>query len=178
MNIRIMKKIAIVGCGGAGKSTLARQLGEILHLPVIHLDQQFWQSGWKMRSREEEREIVGNLARQDEWIIDGNYKSTLSTRFEAADTIIFLDFPTLLCLLRVIKRFFKYRGTTRPDMTEGCTEKLDWEFIFWIIGYRKSYRPIVLDKIAEHASNRKVLIFKKPTQVERFLTDLKNNIGI
>lgn len=173
-----MKRIAIVGCGGAGKSTLARQMGEILNLPLIHLDKEFWQSGWKMRSREEEREIVEKIAKQDEWIIDGNYQSTMDTRFEAADTIIFLDFPTLLCLKRVIKRFFKYRGTTRPDMTEGCPEKLDREFIFWIIGYRKSYRPIVLEKIAEYTTDRKVMIFQRPAQLEIFLTDLKNNTGI
>ncbi|HEY1054846.1 DNA topology modulation protein [Emticicia fontis] len=170
-----MKRIAIVGCGGAGKSTLARQLGEILHLPVIHLDKEFWQPGWKMRSREEEYQIVENLVNQTKWVIDGNYQSSLSTRFEAADTIIFLDFSTLLCLQRVIKRFFKYRGTTRPDMTEGCPEKLDWEFIFWIIGYRKSYRPIVLEKIAQYAASRKVLIFQRPAQVKRFLADLEKN---
>lgn len=170
-----MKRIAIVGCGGAGKSTLARQLGEILHLPVIHLDKEFWQPGWKMRPREEEHKILEKIARQDEWIIDGNYQSTMSTRFEVADTIIFLDFPTLLCLRRIIKRFFKYRGTTRPDMTEGCPEKLDLEFIFWILSYRKSYRPIVLEKMAQYAPNRKVLIFQQPAQVELFLTDIEKN---
>jgi adenylate kinase family enzyme len=170
-----MKRIAIVGCGGAGKSTLARQLGEILQLPVIHLDQQFWQPGWQMRPRKEEQEIVEKIAGREEWIIDGNYQSTMAPRFEAADTIIFLDFPTLLCLQRVIKRFFKYRGTTRPDMTEGCPEKLDWEFIFWILRYRKSYRPVVLATIAQYAPERKVLIFQQPAQLKRFLTDLEKN---
>lgn len=127
-----MKKIAIVGCGGAGKSTLARQLSDILHLPVLHLDKVFWQPGWKTLPKEEEQKILEEVAMRDEWIIDGNYKGTMPTRFEAADTIIFLDFSTLLCLHRVIKRYFKYRGTTRPDMTAGCPEKLDWEFISWI----------------------------------------------
>ncbi len=173
-----MKRIAIVGCGGAGKSTLARQIGEILDLPVVHLDKEFWQPGWKMRPREEEYIILEKITRQDEWIIDGNYQSTMSTRFEAADTIIFLDFPMLLCLQRVIKRFFKYRGTTRPDMTEGCPEKLDLEFLVWIIGYRKSYRPVVLEKIAQHAPNRTILIFKQPAQVERFLIDLEKSSNI
>ena len=173
-----MKKIAIVGCGGAGKSTLALQLSEILRLPVIHLDKEFWQPGWKMRPKEEEREILEKVARQDEWIIDGNYQATMSTRFEAADTIIFLDFPTLLCLRRVIKRFFKYRGTTRPDMTAGCPEKLDWEFIGWIISYRYSYRPIVFKKIAQYAPHCKVLVFTKPAQAELFLADLEKNSNI
>lgn len=168
-----MRRIAIVGCGGAGKSTLARQLGTILHLPVIHLDKEFWQPGWKTLPKEEEREVLEKATKQDEWIIDGNYKGTMSSRFDAADTIIFLDFPTLLCLYRVIKRFFKYRGTTRPDMTEGCPEKLDWEFISWIIGFRYSYRPIVLEKMTQYASNRKVLIFHQPAQVQLFLADLE-----
>jgi adenylate kinase family enzyme len=173
-----MKRIAIVGCGGAGKSTLAHQLGTILRLPVIHLDKEFWQPGWKMRPKEEEQEILEKTAKQDEWIIDGNYQATMSTRFEAADTIIFLDFPTLLCLWRVIKRFFKYRGTTRPDMTEGCPEKLDWEFIGWIIGYRQSYRPTVLKKIVQYSTNRQILIFTKPKQIIQFLADLGKNSNI
>ncbi len=174
----LMKRIAIVGCGGAGKSTLARQLEAILHLPVIHLDKEFWQPGWKMLPKEEEREVLEKATKQVEWIIDGNYKGTMSSRFEVADTIIFLDFPTLLCLYRIIKRFFKYRGTTRPDMTEGCPEKLDLEFIGWIIGYRKSYRPIILEKIAQFAPERKVMIFQRPAQVQLFLTDLEKNSNI
>ncbi|RYU94619.1 DNA topology modulation protein [Emticicia agri] len=173
-----MKKIAIVGCGGAGKSTLARQLSEILHLPVIHLDKEFWQPGWKMRTKEEEQKIVEKIATQNEWIIDGNYQDTMPIRFEAADTIIFLDFPTLLCLRRVVKRFFKYRGTTRPDMTEGCPEKLDWEFVSWIIGYRHSYRPIVFKRIEQYGAHCQILIFRKPAQVALFLTDLEKSSSI
>ncbi|MBA4852857.1 DNA topology modulation protein [Emticicia sp. BO119] len=173
-----MKRIVIVGCGGAGKSTLARQLSEILHLPVIHLDKEFWQPGWEMRPKEEERKILEEVARQKEWIIDGNYQSTMQRRFEAADTIIFLDFSTLICLRRVIKRYFEYRGTTRPDMTEGCPEKLDWEFLSWIIGFRHSYRSIILKKIAQYGSHSKVLVFQRPQQVGQFLNDLEKNSTI
>lgn len=167
-----MKKIAIIGCGGAGKSTLARQLATILRLPVIHLDKEFWQPGWQMLPKEEEGKVLEKISRQTEWIIDGNYKNTMSARFNEADTIIFLDFSTLLCLRRVIRRFFTYRGRTRPDMTEGCPEKLDWSFIGWVLSYRHAYRPIVLDKLKQHTQNRKILVFKKPKQVSQFLIAL------
>jgi len=84
-----MRKIAIIGSGGAGKSTLARQLSEKLAIDVYHLDALFWQPNWVLASRETQREIQSRLVRQDSWIIDGNYGSTFDLRLTAVDTIIF-----------------------------------------------------------------------------------------
>ncbi|MCX6218513.1 DNA topology modulation protein [Spirosoma sp.] len=167
-----MRKIVIVGCGGAGKSTLARQLGEVLHLPVVHLDAQFWKPGWKMISKAEEIIVLNQLTNQSSWIIDGNYNATMELRFEAADTIIFLDFPVLLCFRRVIKRFITYRGKSRPDMSPGCPEKVNWRFLGWILTYKYLNRPQVLKRINEHLDNRTVLIFKQPRQLKTFLSSL------
>ena len=99
--LKSMKKIAIVGCGGAGKSTLARQLGWLLGLPVIHLDAEFWKPGWQMIAKVDEQR-----AHKQSWsVLTGLLTATTlvyAPAFAAADTIIFLDFPTLLCLWRVI----------------------------------------------------------------------------
>ncbi|UFH55463.1 DNA topology modulation protein [Spirosoma sp. KNUC1025] len=167
-----MKKVAIVGCGGAGKSTLARQLGHILDLPVIHLDAEFWQPGWKMVSKEEELRLIQKIISQQTWIIDGNYSSTMNLRLADADTIIFLDFSTLLCLWRVLKRRIKYWGKSRPDMNPGCLEKIDWSFFWWILTFRAIQRPRVLQSIDIYAAGRNVLIFERPRQVEQFLETL------
>lgn len=167
-----MKKIVIVGCGGAGKSTLAQQLGKLLGLPVIHLDAVFWKAGWRIIAREEQKKALQTMLGGESWIIDGNYRSTMAIRFTAADTIIFLDFHPLLCLWRVLKRYKHYRGSTRPDMSEGCLEKVDWQFIGWILSYRQLYRPMVLKQLAEQTGHRSIVILKHPKQVDAFLKQL------
>lgn len=99
-----MKRIAIIGSPGAGKSTLAWQLGEILGLPVFHLDRLFWKPGWIPSPKSLWIAMQSTLVTRDSWIIDGNYGSTLHIRVEAADTIIFLDFPRYICLGQAVKR--------------------------------------------------------------------------
>lgn len=84
-----MRRIAVIGCGGAGKTTLSRELGEILKLPVYHLDSFFWNPGWVPTPPEEWRRIQEELVSRDEWIMDGDYGGTLDIRFGRADTIIF-----------------------------------------------------------------------------------------
>ena len=98
-----MKRILIIGSGGAGKTTLARQLGKLLDLPVVHLDALYWQPGWTETPKQVWNDKIQDLLLQDSWVMDGNYGGTLDQRIVAADTIIFLDISRLTCLFRVIK---------------------------------------------------------------------------
>ena len=93
-----MRKVLVIGSGGAGKSTLARHLGELLHIDVIHLDALSWHPGWTETPRAEWRKIIEGLLRRDAWIIDGNYSNTLDIRLEECDTVIFLDIARRICL--------------------------------------------------------------------------------
>ena len=131
----------IIGCSGSGKSTLARDLGEIKKLPVIHIDKMYWKSGWVLRSIEEVIPMVEAVAKTDQWVFDGNNTSSFGCRISRADTLIFLDFPTYLCMSRVIWRVIKYKmGQARTDMADGCPERFDWEFVKflkWIYDYKK-----------------------------------------
>lgn len=115
-----MNKIAVIGSGGSGKSTFSRKLGNILNLPVYHLDTMYWNPGWIETPKDKWESVVRELADNDQWIIDGNYRSTMDIRLNSADTIIFLNMSTLLCTYRIIKRRFMFKGKKRPDMTEGC----------------------------------------------------------
>lgn len=126
-------RILILGPSGAGKSTLARELGQLLGYPVIHLDAHFWQPGWVHLPRDVWRVQQEALLQGDRWIVDGNYGSTLDLRLQYADCAIFLDYPRFHCLYRALKRRIQYRGTTRPDMPPDCPEKIDLEFIRWIL---------------------------------------------
>lgn len=95
-----MEKIAIIVAGGTGKSTLARELGEILKLPVYHLDTLYWKPGWVSTPTEEWEQVMVNLVSKDKWIIDGNYGKSIDIRLKKADTVIFLDYPTYISLFR------------------------------------------------------------------------------
>ena len=99
-----MKKIIIIGSGGAGKSTFARRLGEILNIEVLHLDKLYWQPNWTEPSKIEWQKTVEEMLIQDAWIMDGNFGGTMEMRIEASDTVILLDLPRTVCLYRVLKR--------------------------------------------------------------------------
>ena len=128
-------KIVIRGYSGSGKSTLARKLGEKYGVPVLHLDRVQWLPNWTARDDAEKRRIVKAFLDENEsWVIDGNYSSLYQQRrLEEADVILLLFFPRLSCLYRVVKRKRQYRGQTRPDMGEGCEEKLDAAFLRWVL---------------------------------------------
>ena len=128
-------KIAVLGYSGAGKSTLARHLAEGLSIPCLHLDQVHWLPGWVERDRGESRQIVARfLEEHDSWVIDGSYTALCyEQRLEQADRIVILALPRLVCLGRAWRRFLQHRGRTRADMTRGCPEKFDWEFLRWLL---------------------------------------------
>jgi len=102
-----MKKIAVIGSGSSGKSTLARKLGALLHIKAFHLDVLFWKPGWVGVTKEEQRLVQSELVKRKTWIIDGNYGGTMDIRLNNADTIIFLDMPRTICAYRVIKRWIQ-----------------------------------------------------------------------
>ncbi|MBM7693998.1 adenylate kinase family enzyme [Peribacillus deserti] len=167
-----MKKIMIIGCGGAGKSTLAKRLAEQLNIPVYHLDAYFWKKGWIATPRAEWTGVIQNIIARDSWIMDGNFGSTMDMRIKEADTVIFLDFPTLQCLYGVISRRIKYHGKTRPDMAEDCPEKLDWEFISWVASYKKQRAPKIRENLAGF-TEKNIFILKNRKEIETFLQNLK-----
>ena len=119
-----MEKIVIVGPPGAGKSTLAKELGSILKMKVFHLDRIFWQRGWKEKPRDTRIDIMQNLVQEKRWIIEGTYLHISELHLKAADTIIFLDTSPLCCLWRLMMRHREYRRRSRRDIPEGCTDKL------------------------------------------------------
>ena len=128
-------KIAVIGYSGGGKSTLAAALGQRYRLPVLHLDRVHWLPGWVEQAPEtEQRAVSAFLDSHGAWIIDGNYASlSLARRLEEADEIVFLAFGRFRCLYRVWKRRRDCAGSARPSMTPGCEEKLDGEFVRWIL---------------------------------------------
>ena len=166
-----MERVLIIGCGGAGKSTLARQLGEKLNLPVVHLDSIFWLPGWvEMEKNEFDARIRAEMAKET-WILDGNYNRTLPERIARCDTIIYLDFSRTACLYGIFKRLLTNIGKTRPDMGAGCKEKLDWDFVKWVWNFNKHKREKYY-RLLNEAEGVETIVLKNRRMVKRFLQSL------
>lgn len=144
MGVRDCKKIIIVGNCGSGKTTFATRLAELLDLPLIHLDAEYWQPGWGETPREQWIEKVKKLVAGDEWILDGNYGSTLKERFQAADCVIFMDISLPTCYMNLVRRRIKYHTKPRPDMPEDCPEFLRYDELRRTWYYPKAERNRVL----------------------------------
>ncbi|CAG0964925.1 hypothetical protein MYXO_00975 [Myxococcaceae bacterium] len=167
-----MKRVLVIGSGGAGKSTFSARLGARLGLPVVHLDAHFWKAGWVQPTPEEFAETVTSLTAREEWIIDGNYSATLDIRLAACDAVVFMDMPRFLCLWRIVLRRLRFHGKTRPDMSEGCNEQLRWEFIRYVWSYPSTRRPLILARLSALGDEKTVIVLRSGRQVEAFLAGL------
>ncbi len=168
-----MKRVLIIGSGGAGKSTLARRLGEALGIEVFHLDKIHWRPNWTESPKDEFRKAVEDVIKQDAWIMDGNFGGTMEIRLPACDTVIFLDFSRTVCLYRVIKRRLTYRGTNRPDMAEGCNEKIDLEFLHWVWTFPTRAKPAIEERLKRFGKEKMLFRLRSRREVEDSLMNLE-----
>jgi len=164
-------KIAIIGYSGSGKSTLAKKLSCIYGTPVLYLDTVQFLPNWAERDREEARAMVRDFMQMnDAWVIDGNYRGFLQAeRLEQADVILYLNFPRLICLWRAVKRYRQNKSVSRESMADGCIEKLDMEFVWWILrdGRTKTIRQHYREVAARYGD--KMQVFTNQRQVDLFM---------
>ena len=163
-----MGRILIIGCGGAGRSTLARQLGKLTGLPVVHLDKLFWHPGWVESTKEEIDAKIAAALDEPQWIMDGNYNRTLPMRIQKCDTVIYLDFSRFACLMGVAKRVLTTYGTVRPDMAEGCPERFDLDFLRWVWNFNKNKREQYY-RLLNEAEGVETIVLKNRRAVRKFL---------
>lgn len=171
----MMRRIAVVGPPGSGKSTLARRLGVALGLNIVHLDRLFWRPGWIPAPPDEFAAEHDCLVLSDGWVIDGNYGSTMDVRFAAADTILYLDETSLRCTWRILARMWRTRGTARPDLNEGCLERVTWEcvpFAWYTVTFNRRKRPLILSRMGAYGNGKAVLVLKGKRGVDGFVAGL------
>ncbi|EIU6165534.1 AAA family ATPase [Listeria monocytogenes] len=132
------EKVLIIGPNSAGKSTFATELGKHYDFEVCHLDKLFWQENWNAVAKADFEDKVDNImSSKKKYIIDGDYFFNLEKRLEHADLVIWIKIPLFLCVANIIKRRFKYMTNVRPDVTEGCDEKLNLSFLLYALKYNK-----------------------------------------
>ena len=158
-----MKKVIVIGCPGSGKSTVSRALHNKTGIPLYHLDMMYWNADKTTVEKSLFLERLSSVLEKDEWIIDGNYGSTMELRMAACDTVIFLDYPLDVCLDGIKER----RGKPRSDMPWIETEE-DAEFIEFIKNYNEQQKPKVLE-LLEKYSDKNIIIFKSREQSDAFL---------
>ena len=162
-----MNKALVIGCSGARKSTFARELARITGLPLIHLDQLFWREGWAATDPAKWRAITAHLLTQDRWIIDGNFTGTMEQRIAAADVVYFFDLPRWFCLWRLAQRYLQWHGRARADMSPGCPERIEWEFLKYVWTFNARERPKIVERLTNMPD--KVIVFKAARDVARYL---------
>jgi len=168
--IATVNRVAVVGSGGAGKTTFARELSRRTGLPVVHLDHLYWSPGWVETPSEEWKVVLQGRLSADEWIADGNYAGTFDVRFPKADTIIILAPSRWTCVSRVLRRTLANHG--RSVQADGCPERIDLKFLKWVWRYQSDSRPLLDVAIREHGGTSKVIELKTPREVKQFFESL------
>ena len=158
-----MKKVIVIGCPGSGKSTISRELHNKTGIPLYHLDMMYWNADKTTVEKSVFLERLSTVLEKDEWIIDGNYGSTMELRMTACDTVIFLDYPLNVCLDGIKER----RGKPRSDMPWIETEE-DAEFIEFIKNYNEQQKPKVLELLKKY-SDKNIIILESREQGDAFL---------
>ena len=157
-----MKKVIVIGCPGSGKSTVSRALHNKTGIPLYHLDMMYWNADKTTVEKSVFLERLSAVLKKDEWIIDGNYGSTMELRMAACDTVIFLDYPLEVCLNGIKER----RGKPRSDIPWIETEE-DAEFIEFIKNYNEQQKPKVLELLKKY-SDKNIIILESREQADEF----------
>lgn len=154
-----MQRVVVLGRGGAGKTTAARQLGELLQAPVIELDCLFWSADLTPTPRARWTTLQAELATGERWVIDGDLGpyDVLAPRLTRADTVIVLDFGLGRCLWRAARR---------------SRERLD--FWWWVITWRRRAKPALLDAITISAAQADLHVLRTPRQLRHLVCSARD----
>ena len=158
-----MKKIIIIGCPGAGKTTFAEKLSIKTGLPLYYLDAIWHRADRTHISREEYDARLAEILPLDSWIIDGNYSRTMEIRLAACDTVFLFDLPVSDCLGGAISRL----GKERYDMPWIDTE-LDLKLKQEIEQFPTKNLPKIYE-LLEKYNDKSIVIFKSREEADAFL---------
>ncbi|HEV2363906.1 MAG TPA: MATE family efflux transporter [Caulobacteraceae bacterium] len=148
-----LRRIAVLGGGGAGKSTLARRLGEALGLPVVHLDRLVYGPGWVRRDAEALRAGLLPAFERDAWIVEGTYAEASALTLPAADLVLWLDQPVWLRLFRSWRKTVIHRRRPRPDRPDGCEERFGWAYVRLVLEFG-AWSPALAARLEALAGDR------------------------
>ena len=170
--MKLGQKIIVIGCPGSGKSTLSKELRDVTGLPLFHLDNIWWKPGKSHISREEFDQKLNEILLTDRWIIDGNYNRTYEMRFQACDTVIFLDYPVNVCMNGIKERI----GRSRTDIP-WTEQALDPELVKLVERYETDNRPVILSLLEKYPDSAK-LVFRSRLEAAEWMSRLAKSSNL
>ena len=169
--LRTAERVLVIGCSGGGKSTLSRRLAEHFHLEYLSIDRDVrWLPGWQERDRAARQKILEALVARERWVVDGSNPSTFDLRVPRADLVIWVRMPRLVCLFGVVRRVWRYHGTVRPEMADGCPEPLpDRTFLDYIWNFEKNSAPVFVRELEQHGNGVALVTLRSRKDTHRLL---------
>ncbi|WP_411035556.1 AAA family ATPase [Shinella sp. BYT-45] len=168
--LKTAERVLVIGCSGSGKSTLAQKLAARLGLPYVSMDREiFWLPGWQMRPRAEALARLQEIVAGERWIIDGTSPGTLPLRLARAHLVLWLRPPRFISLHGVVSRWLRFRGRSRPEMAEGCPEKIDRKFLAYVWNFEKTESPEIEETLAAYGPDVPVCMLKSRGENGRLL---------
>jgi len=175
-----MKRIAVIGPAGAGKSRLARRLADATGIEVIHLDALYWQPGWVPTPEAEWEALQRRELERDSWIVEGLHETTVHLWLEAADTVVLFDTSPLASIWRVTRRRF-VRSEPGPDVPAGCEpapfHQAAAKFLAYLWEYRRQTRADLFAELAKPLPGRRVVIVRRERELQEFLRTVPASAG-
>ncbi len=169
------ERVLVVGCSGSGKSTLSRALSERLGLPHLAMDREFfWLPGWQLRPRQEMLALISRAVAGERWIMDGTGPKTLPLRLPRTHVVIWMRPPRWVSLRGVLLRWFAYWRRTRPDMADGCPEKIDLDFLRYIWNFERRDAVEIETQLLAHPQ-MPVLVLKSYAEAASLLAKLRKH---
>ncbi len=136
----------------------------------------FWLPGWRMRDRTAIRDLLRKTVAEPAWLLDGTSPGTLDLRLPRAEVLIWMRLPRMTCLLGVVKRWLRYRGTNRPDLPVGCPEKIDFPFLRYIWNFERTETPEILEALTKHGAQVPVVIVNSRKEADALLAEVRRSL--
>ena len=176
--LRDANRVLVIGCSGAGKTTLSLNIADAFDLDYQSIDRDVrWLPEWKVRDRDEQRRILLRLVAQDRWVMDGSGESTFDIRVPRADLIVWVRVPRIVALLGVIGRVMRNFGKVRVAMAEGCPEPIpDREFLSYIWNFEREFAPKFVKQIDRYGPSVPVVTLRSRGDFSR-LVDRKLTVA-
>lgn len=167
-----MRRIAVIGNGGGGKSTLARALGQRLGIPVYEVDAVQWRPGWERAPLDETARALEQWAEGDTWIIDGfGPMPVIERRLDRADTIVHVDHPFHRHLWWSAKRQItsRLRGAAWAGQRRPPPNALMLRTLRRVHGMR----PRLLEMTSRGDRATKLVHLRSPAEMRRWLASVE-----
>ena len=169
-----MKKVAVFGNTGGGKSTLSKRLAELTHIPLYPLDVMQYRAGGGKVPHDDYLKAHAELLQRDAWIIDGyGCRASAWERFASADTLVYIDLPLFIHFLWVTKRlltglFLNPEGW--PERSPMLSSTINSYRVLWLC--HRHLTPKYREFVSAARQQKRVHHLRSAADIDAFLKEV------